>query len=88
MLRIKQILTEQGISNVELAQFLNVSPQYVSDVIHERKNITLKVALRFADALGIPLVALFDGYTPPQELPDASQSFCPFCGNTLHIRRN
>jgi DNA-binding Xre family transcriptional regulator len=51
MLRIDTILKQQNITTQELASRMDVSPQYVSEVVNERKNITISSLSRFAKAL-------------------------------------
>ena len=46
----------------DLAVRLNVSRQYVNAISCGRKNPSIDVLDRFAEALDVPLIALFDGY--------------------------
>lgn len=62
MLRIDKIMKERGISTQTLAELMDVLPQYVSEIVNERKNITLSGLSKFADALKVPMAALMDGY--------------------------
>ena len=62
MLRIDTILKLQDISTQELASRMGVSPQYVSEVVNEKKNITISGLKKFAEALQVPVAALFDDY--------------------------
>ena len=43
MLRIDKIMKEHNINTLQLAEIMNVSQQYVSEVVNERKNITITV---------------------------------------------
>ena len=83
MLRIDTILKQQNISTQELASRMDVSPQYVSDVVNERKNITISSLSRFSKALQVPIAALFDGYK--DDLLIEGQFHCPKCGSTLQV---
>ncbi|MCQ2246553.1 MAG: helix-turn-helix transcriptional regulator [Bacteroidaceae bacterium] len=82
MLRIVEILREKNMSNTELAKKMKVSPQYVSDVVNERRNITLDTITKFATALGVPIVTLFDGYKQPVQ-NESSFFSCPHCGKSI-----
>lgn len=84
MLRIDTILKQQNISTQELASRLGVSPQYISEVVNERKNITISSLSRFAQALHVPIAALFDGYK--DEFMIVDQFHCPNCGSTLQVQ--
>lgn len=83
MLRIDTILKQKNISTHELASRMDVSPQYVSEVVNEKKNITLSGLSRFADALEVPIGALFDGYKDGASHDD--QFHCPKCGSALKV---
>lgn len=63
---------------------MDVSPQYVSEVVNERKNITISSLSRFAKALHVPIAALFDGYK--DDLIIVDQFHCPNCGCTLQVQ--
>ena len=41
------------------------SPSYISSIEHGKENPTLRQLVRFADALGMPLDALFDAKLSP-----------------------
>ena len=85
MLRIDKIMKERGISTQMLAEKMDVTPQYVSEIVNERKNITLSGLTKFADALQVPMAALMDGY---HDLNDMDYSFkCPYCGSIIMVRR-
>lgn len=83
MLRIDKIMKERGISTRMLAEKMDVTPQYVSEIVNERKNITLSSLSKFAVALQVPMAALLDGY---HDIRHISNSFmCPYCGNVLTV---
>ena len=83
MLRIDTILKLQDISTQELASRMGVSPQYVSEVVNEKKNITISGLKKFAEALQVPVAALFDDYK--DETVVNGQFHCPKCGTTLRV---
>ena len=62
MLRIDKIMKEHNINTLQLAEIMHVSPQYVSEVVNERKNITITVIAKFAKALQVPMASLVEGY--------------------------
>lgn len=83
MLRIDKIMKERGISTQTLAENMDVSPQYVSEIVNERKNITLASLSKFAEALKVPMAALMDGY---RDMEHAVNTFkCPYCGNVIRV---
>ena len=68
MLRIDKIMKEHNINTLQLAEIMNVSPQYVSEVVNERKNITITVLAKFAKALQVPMASLVEGYHEKESL--------------------
>ena len=83
MRRIDTILKLQDISTQELASRMGVSPQYVSEVVNEKKNITISGLKKFAEALQVPVAALFHDYK--DETFVNGQFHCPKCGTTLRV---
>ena len=83
MLIIDTLLKLQDISTQELASRMGVSPQYVSEVVNEKKNITISGLKKFAEALQVPVAALFDDYK--DETFVNGQFHCPKCGTTLRV---
>lgn len=53
--RISALMEIQGINKAELSRKLNVSRQYVTDLLNGKKAITLKSAKKIADALEVPV---------------------------------
>ena len=86
MLRIDKIMKVQDISTQDLASRMQVTPQYVSEVVNGRKNITLIGLSKFADALQVPLASLLDGYRD-QDINDKCNFNCPYCGKVITINR-
>lgn len=86
MLRIDKIMKLQDISTQELASRMQVTPQYVSEVVNGRKNITLVGLNKFASALQVPLAALLEGYRD-QDIINKTIFNCPYCGNLITINK-
>ena len=68
-------------------EIMNVSPQYVSEVVNERKNITITVLAKFAKALQVPMASLVEGYHEKEQLGFNSFN-CPYCGNVISIEKS
>lgn len=79
--RLREILREKGISEIEFAKELGVTPSYVNAVAAGRVNMSLKRLEQIADKLDVPLAAFFDGYNAVKELV----ATCPYCGKKLRI---
>ncbi len=84
MLRIDRILKEKDMSTYQLASLMGVSPQYVSEVVNERKNISIPGLAKFAKALDVPLAALLEGYSEKDQLGHSSFN-CPHCGGVIKV---
>jgi len=80
-------MKERNISTLQLAEMMQVTPQYVSEVVNERKNITISVLAKFANALQVPVAALVDGYHEKEQLGHSSFN-CPYCGNVISIEKS
>ena len=87
MLRIDKIMKEHNINTLQLAEIMNVSPQYVGEVVNERKNITITVLAKFAKALQVPMASLVEGYHEKEQLGFYSFN-CPYCGNVISIEKS
>lgn len=53
--RLKNTISEKGISQIELAKVARISNAYVSQLLRGKKNPTIKVVKQIADALGLPV---------------------------------
>lgn len=81
MFRIKEILDQKGITAKELANRMNVTPQYISGIIRESGSASVSVLSKIANELNVPLSSLFDDY-----MKESSGDRCPYCGGALRIR--
>lgn len=80
--RLREILIEKKITGTELARQLNVSPSYINMVAKGAANMSIEKCRIIADALGVPLAALFDGYSDP------NVTVCPHCGKRIKLVRD
>lgn len=53
---------KKNITDKELIERLGKSRQYVTAIVNGRRRGSIATYVRFAEALGVPLAALFDGY--------------------------
>lgn len=89
MLRIKSLIKEKKTTIRKVAEKMEVSPQYISAIVNERKNPSLETLVRIADALNVPVGALFEGYQTPESIEsikNAPKAKCPYCGNTIVLK--
>lgn len=59
MLRIKEILREKGLTQIELAEKLNKTKQQINDIVSERVGVSLPMLQTIATALDVPVWQLF-----------------------------
>lgn len=78
-MRLREILKEKKISGAELARRLGVSSSYVNMVAKGSANMSIEKCRVIADALGVPLAAMFDGYSDP------NVTVCPHCGKRIKL---
>ena len=82
MYRIKEILDQKGMTAKQLADRMNVTPQYISGIIREHGSASVSVLSNIAKILEVPLSSLFDDFI------SSDDSFvCPYCGNKLYIKK-
>lgn len=60
ILRIEEIIKEQGLTNKEFARRLGKKPQYTNAVVRGRVGVSLTMLQRMAGVLGVPLKELFN----------------------------
>ncbi len=84
MYRIKEILDKKGMSGKELADRMNVTPQYISGIIREKGSASINVLANIAKVLEVPLASLFDDYDAASA--SSHTLICPHCGKGIKIK--
>ena len=79
VIRLKEILEQKRITGSELARRLNVTPSYVNQACKGTVNLSLKKCEEIANALGVPMAALFD------ESAETDVVRCPHCGMPIRL---
>ena len=77
--RLREILIEKKMTGTELAERLGVTPSYINMVASGAAGMSVDKCEEIANALGVPLAAMFDGYVTPDTL------LCPHCGKRIKI---
>lgn len=80
-LRIKEILSEKGITQKELCEMLGKSKQYVSNIVNGRGSISVPVLEEIAKVLSVPVASLFADYDKKPE----NAALCPHCGKAIKL---
>ena len=81
-LRIKEILSEKGMTQEELAQIIGVKTPYVNSICNGGKGASINKLSDIAKALNVPLASLFADYLP--SVAPVKQK-CPHCGKLINI---
>lgn len=81
-IRLKEIMKEKGVTGRELALRLNTSPQYISNVVSGRQNMSLESLENVANLLEVELWELFKA---PDTAPPLHSLTCPHCGKSIEI---
>ena len=90
-MKILKHLKKGGISQKQLAEMVNVSPQQINKIVKGSENLTLETISKIEDALGIKLLDVnsFE-QTVPYELPnnielERNKKIIKFVGKTQNI---
>ena len=75
---VKEYLSEQGITQRELAERLGISPSVLSKRLND--DISLKELSEIADALGVPYTRIV---ADPNEVDGTG--VCPQCGEEIRL---
>lgn len=79
-MRIREIISQQGITTKDLADKLGISQSALNQSISG--NPSVKVLTNIADALGVELWELFKA---PDATPPLHSLTCPHCGKPIEI---
>ena len=81
-LRIKAILKMRGLTTKNLAEMMNVTPQYLSGVLNEKNSPTLSTLVKIAECLEVPVSSLFEDSLEENKVT----ILCPHCGGRIDLR--
>lgn len=83
-LRIRSIVAARGITLAQLAKKMNVTPQFLSGVVSEKNSPNVTTLAKVAEALDMPIAALFSDYFEPH----STLVLCPYCGGRINVANN
>lgn len=78
-LRIKEVLKEQGVTNIFLADKVGITRPNMSNIVNGKTKPSLETLEKIADALNVPITELF-------EQPKQNVITCPKCGTRLEVK--
>ena len=79
-LRIKDVLKEQGMTNIALADKVGITRPNMSNIVNGKTNPSLETLERIALALQVPITDLF-------EQPQQNIINCPHCGGKIKVEK-
>lgn len=81
-LRIKEILKDQGITNISLADQVGITRPNMSNIVNGKTKPSLDTLERIADALNVHISELFE-----KDMPNDNTIKCPNCGTELEVKK-
>ena len=85
--RLKELLSEKGVTSAELAGRVGVSKATVSNLINNKTMPSLDTLEKIADALGVEMWELFTE-RPTSNKPNSNTLVCPKCGAEFVLKEN
>lgn len=85
--RLKELLSEKGVTSAELAGRVGVSKATVSNLINNKTMPSLDTLEKIADALGVEMWELFTE-RPTSNEPNSNTLVCPKCGAEFILKEN
>ena len=83
--RIREIMSEKGVTSVELAEKIGVSKAPISNLINNKTMPSIDTLGKIATALGVPDWQLFA--SKEEAVNDTREEFltCPYCGKEINV---
>lgn len=81
-LRIKEILKDQGITNISLADQVGITRPNMSNIVNGKTKPSLDTLERIASALNVHISELFE-----KDMPNDNIIKCPNCGTELELKK-
>lgn len=81
MYRIKEILSQKGMTAKQLSGQMGVTPQYISGIIRETGSASVEVLSNIAKILNVPVASLFEDYVSCD-----NTIVCPKCGARFELK--
>ena len=60
ILRLKEVLSQKGLSAKWLSEKLGISPGYLSDIVRHKKTPSIETLVQIAEALDVDVCELFN----------------------------
>ena len=84
--RLKEIMTEKSISNVDLAKLLGYSTVAISNMVTGKTLPAIKTLEKISEMIDVPTWHFFvDPKTVLEQKPNEAHITCPHCGKEISI---
>lgn len=83
--RIREIMSEKGITSVELAEKIGVSKATISNLINNKTMPSIDTLGKIAVALGVPDWQLFASKEEVINKSKDNSLTCPYCGKPIDV---
>lgn len=84
--RIKEILSEKGMTAIELSNLVGVSRVSLSNIINDKQEASANTLNAIAKSLDVPFWQLFVSPEEVQPKTNTPQITCPHCGKNINIK--
>lgn len=83
--RIREIMSEKGVTSVELAEKIGVSKATISNLINNKTMPSIDTLGKIAIALGVPDWQLFASKDEAVNNTKEESLICPYCGREINV---
>lgn len=84
--RIKEILSEKGMTAIELSNLVGISRVSLSNIINDKQEASANTLNSIAKSLDVPFWQLFVSLEEVQPKTDGVSLTCPHCGKSINIK--
>ena len=85
-MRIKEVLKEHGITQVELAEKLGINRVNLSNMLSEKNDMRVSTLLKLADAIGCKPQEFFGEVSDEDFESSSAKLKCPHCGKDITVK--
>lgn len=84
--RIKEILSEKGMTAIELSNLVGISRVSLSNIINDKQEASANTLNSIAKSLDVPFWQLFVSPEEVQPKKDVFSLTCPHCGKSINLK--
>ena len=84
--RIKEILSEKGMTAIELSNLVGISRVSLSNIINDKQEASVNTLNSIAKSLDVPFWQLFVSQQEVQPKKAGFSLTCPDCGKSINLK--